>query len=303
MDLQIQDPLLCDSLALISSIRDLSSRAFELLGELSHASQAAAAALPSPEADVHDEQGENEEVKKEVKEEEGQETQMEVDASMTPPPPADPHTHALECEFASLYKPLLAKTIRTRQVSRAHLLALQNAKGKIAQRREEVDRLQLELQNSYYRQRYLKKEIELCMDFRSSHLDIDFVPIEEFLTDHPEYTMSSDSSTAAQSDIEMEDSTPETPAATEDPPTTTTTPSPPTATAPRALSEHELIIARLEDERARRLLLEERKKALIARKSDLTKENSKRKNDLENLDAQLSRFIESATPIQKVLEK
>jgi hypothetical protein len=58
------------------------------------------------------------------------------------------------------------------------------------------------------------------------------------------------------------------------------------------LDQHKLMMARLEDERTRRLKMEENRKELSQIRSSLVAENKKRKEDLESLDAQLQRFIE-----------
>lgn len=151
-NLLVSDPILCDSLNLLDSMRELSTKVFELLGQLSEASSAAAASIPSPKAEEA-----TDNVKTEASPDDDGE--MKVDTSSE-------STRLVEAEFASSYKPLLAKTIRLKQLSRSHLLALRDAKINVTEKREEVDRLQLELQNMYYRQRYLKQEIEHCNDFR-----------------------------------------------------------------------------------------------------------------------------------------
>lgn len=55
---------------------------------------------------------------------------------------------------------------------------------------------------------------------------------------------------------------------------------------------HELMIARLHNEKAMREDLERQRKELLAKKQALIAENKRRKDDLANLDEQLQMFIE-----------
>lgn len=65
----------------------------------------------------------------------------------------------------------------------------------------------------------------------------------------------------------------------------------------------EVMAARIEQEYQDRSSLEEQRKGLLAKKTDLMKENAKRKEELGKLDGDLERFIEAARPIQKTFEK
>lgn len=67
--------------------------------------------------------------------------------------------------------------------------------------------------------------------------------------------------------------------------------------------EDALMVARIGHELTERRALEERRQALLRRKQGLIAENKKRKEDLENLDKDLEKFIEAATPIVKTFEK
>ncbi|RMJ21277.1 hypothetical protein PHISP_07856 [Aspergillus sp. HF37] len=68
-------------------------------------------------------------------------------------------------------------------------------------------------------------------------------------------------------------------------------------------SEHELMIARINQEHAEREKLEQARQELLKRKQALIAENKKRKDDLANLDQDLEKFIDAAKPIQKTFEK
>lgn len=67
--------------------------------------------------------------------------------------------------------------------------------------------------------------------------------------------------------------------------------------------EHTLMMERLRDEERRRLELHITRTRLAEKKAQLLEENRQRKEDLEALDANLSKFIESAEPIRQVFGK
>ncbi|KAH0605110.1 uncharacterized protein H6S33_005092 [Morchella sextelata] len=69
---------------------------------------------------------------------------------------------------------------------------------------------------------------------------------------------------------------------------------------------HNLMIARLNNEKAVREDLEKQRKELVAKKQALIAENKRRKEDLASLDEQLKKFIrevESSRPIQTTFQK
>lgn len=71
----------------------------------------------------------------------------------------------------------------------------------------------------------------------------------------------------------------------------------------RQLDASQLMQARLNHEMEERLRLESVKKELLDRKSALILENKKRKNELETLEKQLTRFVSSAGDISKMFDK
>lgn len=86
-----------------------------------------------------------------------------------------------------------------------------------------------------------------------------------------------------------------------------------------AAEEKDLMIARINHERAEREALEQKRQELVKQKQKLIAENKKRSDDLANLDKNLEKFIDVSTsghwaptadhamqggqPIQKLLEK
>lgn len=61
--------------------------------------------------------------------------------------------------------------------------------------------------------------------------------------------------------------------------------------------ENELMYARIEHERAEREGLEQRRQELLKRKQKLIAENTRRKEDLANLDQNLEKFIDVRLPL------
>ncbi|EQL00219.1 hypothetical protein G6O67_002624 [Ophiocordyceps sinensis] len=67
--------------------------------------------------------------------------------------------------------------------------------------------------------------------------------------------------------------------------------------------ENELMVARIDHERAEREALEQQRQELLKRKQKLIADNKRRKDDLANLDQDLEKFIDAAKPIMELFEK
>ncbi|PHH72547.1 hypothetical protein CDD80_4465 [Ophiocordyceps camponoti-rufipedis] len=67
--------------------------------------------------------------------------------------------------------------------------------------------------------------------------------------------------------------------------------------------ENELMIARIDHEKAEREALEQQRQELLKRKQKLIADNKRRKDDLASLDQDLEKFIDAAKPIMKLFEK
>ncbi|RDA85774.1 hypothetical protein CP532_6318 [Ophiocordyceps camponoti-leonardi (nom. inval.)] len=67
--------------------------------------------------------------------------------------------------------------------------------------------------------------------------------------------------------------------------------------------ENELMIARINHEKAEREALEQQRQELLKRKQKLIADNKRRKDDLANLDQDLEKFIDAAKPIMELFEK
>jgi len=68
------------------------------------------------------------------------------------------------------------------------------------------------------------------------------------------------------------------------------------------LTEHDLMIARINDERAQRMALEDQRQVLIKKKQSLVAENKKKKDELDALDREIEKFVNGADAVRKVFE-
>lgn len=74
-----------------------------------------------------------------------------------------------------------------RGLHRAAHMEARKTKSKTGEARQEVDALHLQLQNLYYEQRHLQDEISACESFDHSYQKLPLIPVEEFLSLHPEH--------------------------------------------------------------------------------------------------------------------
>lgn len=70
-----------------------------------------------------------------------------------------------QAEIGKLQKRLLTNISQLRGLHRCACLAARETKTQTAERRQEVDRLHLQLQNLYYEQRHLQGEINACESY------------------------------------------------------------------------------------------------------------------------------------------
>lgn len=70
-----------------------------------------------------------------------------------------------QAEIAKHQKYLLTNISQLRGLHRCACLAARETKAQTAERRQEVDRLHLQLQNLYYEQRHLQGEISACESY------------------------------------------------------------------------------------------------------------------------------------------
>ncbi|KAK9474132.1 Fms-interacting protein-domain-containing protein [Dipodascopsis tothii] len=102
------------------------------------------------------------------------------------PEPTRPAT-AAEAELAEVYRALAATMVQLRSTNRLLHMSASNARRAIAESKQDVDTMQLELHNLHYRQRFLRREIGMCKDFVSLHEQVEFVAMDEFVAAHAEY--------------------------------------------------------------------------------------------------------------------
>lgn len=67
-------------------------------------------------------------------------------------------------------------------------------------------------------------------------------------------------------------------------------------------SEHDLTVARIEDEHAQRKALEEQKQALLKRKAALVKDVGARKEELARLDTEMEKWVVGQESVRKLFE-
>ncbi len=80
-------------------------------------------------------------------------------------------TPAAETQIAKQQKQLFTSISHLRGLHRSASLAARDTKTQTAERRQEVDRLHLQLQNLYYEQRHLQGEITACESYEYVHLE------------------------------------------------------------------------------------------------------------------------------------
>ena len=68
------------------------------------------------------------------------------------------------------------------------------------------------------------------------------------------------------------------------------------------ISDHDMTIARINDEHAQRQALEEQRQSLLKRKQSLVAENKLKKDELDSLDKEVEKFIASSAAVQKIFD-
>ena len=170
--------------------------------------------------------------------------------------------------------------LRTRNRHLAHLV--RQTKTTTAVSRSEIDRLHLGLQNLYYEQRHLEGEITGCEEYPHPYAQLPLIGDNRFFEKYPEWL--------ERRMLEGDEN-----------------------------GERGFMIARIDEEKHQREALEAVRLELVKRKTELTSQNAKKKDDLANLDKQLEAFVEvgnlhssciafayalqATRPIQKTLEK
>lgn len=186
--------------------------------------------------------------------------------------PVIPYGSETQKQLAKLGKQVDTDLVILRDLNRQSQESINEIKNQTISEKDRVDQIQLDIQNIFYQHKHLKNEIDRCRDFPTKHQQLDMVPIERFYADHPEF---SSPSNATNNDNEET----------------------------KALSDHELMLARLKDEQDRRLHLFVIKGKLLERKNELKTEADNFKTDLIKLDLSLNSFINQAQPISKMLQK
>ncbi|GAA5821259.1 hypothetical protein JCM11251_004539 [Rhodosporidiobolus azoricus] len=181
----------------------------------------------------------------------------------TPPETFDPQPYL--AQSAPLFAALHG-------VNRNNLLQAKEARTRTQDARLEMDSAHLRLQNLLFERNHLEREIRSCEEYSSEYQNLPLHPIEELRR------------LASQ----------------ENPPAGLPVPLPAGDTEESA---HELMLARLAFELAERKRFEEERKSLGAAKAKLIKENEVKKARLEDLEKELSQFVEKAKSIQNKMQE
>ncbi|GAA5884590.1 hypothetical protein JCM6882_005310 [Rhodosporidiobolus microsporus] len=157
-------------------------------------------------------------------------------------------------------------------VNRNNLLQAKECRTRTQDARLEMDSAHLRLQNLLFERNHLEREIRSCEEYSSEYQNLPLHSVEEL--------------------TEL--------AAQENPPAGLPVPLP---TGETEELVHELMLARLAFELAERKRFEEERKTLGAAKAKLIKENEVKKARLEDLEKQLTEFVEKAKGIQNKMQE
>ncbi|GAA5826411.1 hypothetical protein JCM10212_001284 [Sporobolomyces blumeae] len=151
--------------------------------------------------------------------------------------------------------------------NRDALVTAKESRVKVQDARLDMDHAHLRLQNLLFERNHLEKEIKACEEYQSEYQLL------------PLHAVSELERLAAQSP----------------PPDGLQVPLPDSSTLE---GQHALMLARLAFELAERKRFEEERKSLGTEKAKLVKENQQKKNRLEQLEKQLTEFVDLAKGIQ-----
>ncbi|KAF1824251.1 fms interacting protein [Dissoconium aciculare CBS 342.82] len=163
----------------------------------------------------------------------------------------------LEAANFRMRKQMNAKLATLRGLNRKAVLGVRSTKQETTEARQEIDSLHLQLQNLYYEQRHLRGEIAACEDYDHKYQQLPMVPVDEFLSAHPEHAEASD---------------------------------------------HDLTIARIQDEHTARQALEEQRLALAKQKDVLVKETTEKKDELGKLDLEIEKWVAAQSNVRKIFD-
>lgn len=175
-------------------------------------------------------------------------------------------------------KVLNAHLAQLRGLNRKAILGVRTTKQETGEARQEIDSLHLQLQNLYYEQRHLRGEIAGCEDY-------EYVPPQtNFMYDRLLTILSCNSHKYTKLPmIPIEDFLAAHPEHADS-------------------SEHDLTVARIQDEHKARQALEEQRQQLVKRKDALVKETTAKKEELAKLDGEVEKWLGGQEAVRKVFE-
>ncbi|KAH8161935.1 hypothetical protein CIB48_g6311 [Xylaria polymorpha] len=223
-----------------------------------------------------------------------------------------------QLETSKQQKLLITRLAQLRGLHRAANFAARKTKAETSEARQEVDRLHLQLQNLYYEQQHLQGEIAACESFGSvpiapvsildqyvkEQVDTKAMPVAPvFLALSTHTPANQDCEDEPWDNIRNSYCRPVTEIAREliEIQNSHSYQQLPLIPAEEFLAlkpehaaddENALMVARIEHERSEREALEQKRMELLKRKQKLIADNKRRKDDLENLDKELEKFID-----------
>lgn len=102
-------------------------------------------------------------------------------------PPGAPLPAEVLKELSRQQKLLNTNLAQLRGLHRAAHLLARDTKAQTAKSKNDVDVRHLQLQNLEYEQRHLENEIAACEGFDHTYQLLPLIPVEEFLSQHPEH--------------------------------------------------------------------------------------------------------------------
>ncbi|KAF8913915.1 Fms-interacting protein-domain-containing protein [Gymnopilus junonius] len=165
----------------------------------------------------------------------------------------------LQNDTAALHIRAMVLVARLKSLYRAANAATRVKKEETAAARQEMDQSHLNLQNLLYEKRHLEREIEKCRQFASIYQDIPLYNLDDFKSLAPE-------------ELRAED----------------------------ILSDdHQLMLNRLNFELAERQRLDQKKKELLHRKTELLRQSKTHSSTMDSVNAQFDLLTKTASEAQK----
>lgn len=182
-----------------------------------------------------------------------------------------------DTQLLTAQKTLSTRLAILRGLNRKAILSVRNTKHETSEKRQEIDALHLQLQNLYYEQRHLRGEIRACEDY-------EFVFSIPIPIPHPYHNIYSNQNKKNQNSHKF-------PLLNMLPASEFLSQHPEDFALDTSEDDHDLTIARIEDEHAARKELDGRIQELTKQREALMRKNDVEKAQLAALDESLEKWI------------